>query len=194
MQVMELKILIADDEVIRLMALKAQLINLGHSVVGEAANGAEAIALVSDLKPDLAIMDIRMPVMDGITAARRITEEHPLPIIMLTAYSERSLVKEATNAGAFAYLVKPVSEQDLMPAIDMAISRFRELDLLRREVGNLNQALDVRSDVEKAKGILMERCRISETEAFRMLRDRSSQEGQKVVDIARAIITAHRFF
>jgi len=191
---MGLKVVIADDEAIRLMTLKAQLINLGHQVVGDACTGEEAVDLIVETSPDLAIMDIRMPGMDGISAARRIMEIHPVPIIMLTAYSERELVKAATDAGAFAYLIKPVSEQDLMPAIDMAISRFRELDILRREVGNLNKALDVRSDVEKAKGILMERCRVGEEEAFDMLRKRSSQEGVKVVDIARAIITAHKLF
>lgn len=188
-----LKVVIADDEVIRLMALKAQLISLGHIVVGEACTGREAVELVVGTEPDLAIMDIRMPVMDGIAAAREIMASYPVPIIMLTAYSERELVKASTEAGAFAYLVKPVSEKELMPAIDMAMSRFKELDLLRREVGNLNRALDVRSDVEKAKGILMERCRIGEDEAFSMMRRQSSQEGRKVVDIARAIITAHKF-
>jgi len=129
-----LRILIADDESLRVMSLRGQLESLGHKVVAEASNGAEAVRLADELRPDLAILDIKMPEMDGIEAAQKITAARPIPIILLTAYSERELAERAASANVSAYLMKPVSEQDLLPAIALAVSRFKEFQALHQEV------------------------------------------------------------
>ncbi|MFQ6057556.1 MAG: ANTAR domain-containing response regulator [Anaerolineae bacterium] len=189
-----LRVLIADDEGLRVMSLKAQLEALGHVVVGEASNGDEAVELAHRLKPDLAILDIRMPGPDGIEAAAMITAHTPMPIILLTAYSDPELAERAASAGIMAYLIKPVSEQALLPTIILAVSRFKEFQALRREVRELQEALETRKLVERAKGILMERLAISEAEAFRRLQRRSQDENKKLGEIAQAIILADRMF
>ena len=185
-----LRVLIADDESLHLMSLRAQLRNLGYRVVGEADNGREAADLARELKPDLAILDIRMPAMDGIDAAKQMMEEHPLPIILLSAYSERDLAERATNAHVSAYLMKPVSENDLLPAIALAMSRFQEFQTLHREVDDLRESLETRKLIERAKGILMRRLKLSEEDAFRRLQKRSQDENKKMAEIAKAIVTA----
>lgn len=186
-----LRILIADDEAIRVMTLRTQLRALGFEVVAEATNGQEAVDLADRHQPDLAILDIKMPGLDGIAAAREITARRPVPVILLTAYSEPELVERATEAGVFAYLVKPVSEEDLLPTILLARARFEEFRLLRREVEDLREALEARKIIERAKGILMKRLGISEVEAFRRMQVQSQKENKKLVEIARAIVTAH---
>ncbi|MER3461246.1 MAG: response regulator [candidate division GAL15 bacterium] len=186
-----LRILIADDEAIRVMTLRTQLRALGFEVVAEATNGQEAVELADRHQPDLAILDIKMPGLDGIAAAREITARRPVPVILLTAYSEPELVERATEAGVFAYLVKPVSEEDLLPTILLARARFEEFRLLRREVEDLREALEARKIIERAKGILMKRLGISEVEAFRRMQVQSQKENKKLVEIARAIVTAH---
>jgi AmiR/NasT family two-component response regulator len=185
-----LRILIADDESLRVMSLKGQLETLGHKVVAEASNGKEAVRLAEELRPDLAILDIKMPEMDGIEAARQITAARPIPIILLTAYSERELAERAASANVSAYLMKPVSEQDLLPAIALAVSRFKEFQALHQEVDDLREALETRKLVERAKGILMRRLNLTEEEAFRRMQRRSQNENKKLAEIAQAIITA----
>jgi response regulator NasT len=187
-----LQVLIADDEAIRLLSLKSQLRNLEMDTVGEASNGREAVELARQLQPDLVILDIKMPEMDGIEAAKAITAERPVPIVLLTAYSERELAKRAIEAGIFAYLVKPISEADLLPAIVLATSRFAEFQLLRREIDDLKEALETRKLIEQAKGILMQRRRLGEADAFRLMQKQSQNENKRLVDIARAIITADK--
>jgi len=186
-----LRILIADDEAIRLMTLRTQLRSLGFEVVGEATDGEEAVRLAQERELDLAILDIKMPGLDGVSAAQRILQHRPIPIILLTAYSEVELVERALEAGVFAYLVKPVTEEDLLPAILLARKRFEEFRMLQEEVQDLREALEARKLIERAKGILMKRLGISEQEAFRRMQVQSQKENRKLVEIARAIITAH---
>ena len=185
-----LRILIADDESIRLLSLRAQLAALGHIVVAEASNGEEAVVLAASTQPDLAIIDIRMPVADGIEAAQRITEARPIPIILLTAYSEAQLVERAAQANIAAYLMEPVSEEDLLPAITLALIRFRQFQALRREVADLREALEARKLIERAKGILMRRLDLSEDEAFQRLQRQSQNTNRRLAQVAEAIIMA----
>ena len=145
-------------------------------------------------RPDLAILDIKMPVMDGIEAAERITQARPIPIILLTAYSEAQLVERAARANISAYLMKPVAEDDLLPAITLALTRFKEFESLRREVADLREALDARKVVEKAKGILMRRLDLTEDEAFKRLQKQSQDTNRKLSEVAEAIVMADRMF
>lgn len=185
-----LRILIADDESIRLLSLRAQLTALGHQVVAEASTGAQAIELAKTTAPDLAILDIKMPGIDGIEVAEQITRARPIPIILLTAYSEAQLVERAAQANISAYLMKPVSEDDLRPAIALALTRFRQFQALRREVADLREALEARKMIEKAKGILMRRLNLAEEEAFRRLQRQSQESNRKLAQVAEAIVVA----
>jgi response regulator NasT len=185
-----LRIVIADDESLHLMSLRGQLEKLGHRVIGEAEDGKRAVDLSRELKPDLAILDIKMPEVDGIKAAETMMNEHPLPIILLSAFSEQDLAERAANAHVSAYLMKPVCENDLLPAIGLAMSRFSEFQSLHHEVDNLREALETRKLIERAKGILMRRLNLTEEEAFRRLQRRSQNENKKLGEIAQAIITA----
>ena len=189
-----LRVLIADDESIRLLSLSSQLAALGHQVVAEATRGDEAVQLAERHQPDLAILDIKMPVMDGIEAAERITQARPIPIILLTAYSEAQLVERAARANISAYLMKPVAEDDLLPAITLALTRFREFESLSREVADLREALEARKVVEKAKGILMRRLDLSEEDAFKRLQRQSQDTNRKLTEVAEAIVMADRMF
>jgi two-component system, response regulator PdtaR len=185
-----LRILIADDESIRLLSLRAQLAALGHRVVAEASTGEEAVALAISTQPGLAILDIKMPGVDGIEAAERITQARPIPIILLTAYSEAQLVERAAQANISAYLMKPVSEEDLLPAIALALTRFKQFQALHREVVDLREALEARKVIEKAKGILMRRLDLTEEEAFRRLQRQSQEGNRKLAQVAEAIVVA----
>jgi response regulator NasT len=185
-----LRVLIADDESIRLMSLNTQLTALGHRVVAEAPNGEEAVSLAEIARPDLAILDIRMPGMDGIEAAELITQSRPIPIILLTAYSDEQLVTRATHTSISAYLMKPVAEDDLLPAISLALTRFRQFQALQQEVTDLKEALESRKIVERAKGILMRRLGLSEEEAFRRLQRQSQDTNRRLAEVAQALITA----
>jgi two-component system, response regulator PdtaR len=182
------RVLIADDEAIRLMTLKRQLAAIGMDVVAEATTGREAVNLARETQPDLAILDIKMPDLDGIEAARTITRMRPIPILLLTAYSDRTLIERAGAAGVYGYLVKPVAEEDLLPAILTARARFREFQGLRAEVATLGDALEARKVIERAKGMLMDRFRLSEAEAFRRMQIQSQRENRRLVDIARALL------
>jgi AmiR/NasT family two-component response regulator len=185
-----LRVLIADDESIRLLSLRTQLAALGHQVIAEASTGEEAVALAESRQPDLAILDIKMPRMDGIEAAERITQMRPLPIILLTAYSEAQLVERAAQANISAYLMKPVSEEDLLPAITLALTRFKQFQALHQEVADLREALEARRVIEKAKGILMRRLTLTEDEAFRRLQRQSQESNRKLAQVAEAIVVA----
>ena len=185
-----LRILIADDESIRLLSLRAQLTALGYQVIAEASTGEEAVALAESRQPDLAILDIKMPRMDGIEAAERITQMRPIPIILLTAYSEAQLVERAAQANISAYLMKPVSEEDLLPAITLALTRFKQFQSLHQEVADLREALEARRVIEKAKGILMRRLNLTEDEAFRRLQRQSQEANRKLAQVAEAIVVA----
>jgi response regulator NasT len=187
-----LRILIADDESIHVLRLRVQLQNLGYQVVGEAATGREVVDLARRLSPDLIILDIKMPGIDGIEAAEIITQERPVPIILLTAYSEAELAQRAAQANIFAYLMKPVSEDDLLPAITLAMSRFHQFQALRQEVESLREALEARKLVERAKGILMRRLNLTEEEAFHRMQRRSQDLNKKLSEVAEAIITADK--
>ena len=188
----KLRILIAEDEKVIAMGLRAQVKALGHEAIAEAANGRQAVALARELRPDLAILDIKMPEMDGIEAAQAITAERPIPIVLLTAYKEEQLAQRAAQAGIYAYLVKPVSKDDLLPAILLAKARFAEFQQLRKEVSDLKEALEARKLIERAKGILMERRQLTEAEAFRRLQMMSQNQHIKLADVARAIVTAEK--
>jgi len=157
-------------------------------VVAEARDGLEAVALAAEHEPDLIVMDVRMPHLDGIEAARKITAARAVPIVMLTAYSESDLVARASEAGAFGYLIKPFREVDLLPAIDTARARFDEMAALRVEAASLQEALTSRKAVERAKGILMQREGIDEAEAFRRIRAASQKTGRTMRVVADALI------
>ena len=183
-----MRILIAEDETIIRLDVRTLLEKAGHEVVAEARDGEEAVALAYEHDPDLIVMDVRMPHLDGIEAARQISDRKPVPIVMLTAYAEEDLVTRASEAGAFAYLVKPFREVDLLPALNTARARFEELSALREEAADLTEALASRKAVERAKGILMRKDGIDEAEAFRRIRAASQKTGRTMRVVADALI------
>jgi AmiR/NasT family two-component response regulator len=183
-----LRILIAEDETIIRLDLRDVLERAGHEVCAEARDGEEAVALAHAEQPELAILDVKMPGLDGIEAARRILAERPIPIVMLTAYGQEELVARAVEAGVFGYLVKPFRETDLLPAIQTARARHAELEAMRDEAESLSEALATRKVVERAKGILMEREGLSENDAFVRLRRASQSSGRPLRVVAEAVI------
>lgn len=186
-----LRIVIADDEPIIRLDLRKTLENMGHQVVAEAGDGAKAVEVARDLKPDIVILDIKMPELDGIDAAKLITTEGIAPVLLLTAYSQKDLVDRAKDAGVFAYLVKPFKEADLLPAMEIAISRYEEFIELENEVSDLENKLDTRKAVDRAKGILMDQYGLKEQEAFRRIQVQSMNTRKSMREIAEAIIIAH---
>jgi AmiR/NasT family two-component response regulator len=183
-----LRILIAEDETIIRLDLRDLLVRAGFEVCAEARDGEEAVALARSEQPDLAVMDVKMPKLDGIDAARRILEERPIPIVMLTAYGQEEIVSRAVEAGVFGYLVKPFREQDLLPAIQAARARHEELQALRAEAESLADALAARKAIERAKGLLMEKEGLSEADAFARLRKASQVSGRPLKVIAEAVV------
>ena len=183
-----MRILVAEDETIIRLDLVAMLGRAGLDVCAEARDGVEAVELARVHEPDLAIMDVKMPRLDGIEAARRILDERPIPIVMVTAYGERELVARAVEAGVFGYLVKPFRENDLLPAIATATARHEELRALREEADSLAEALEARKAIERAKGILMQREGLSEDEAFARLRKASQISGRPLKVVAEALV------
>jgi AmiR/NasT family two-component response regulator len=163
------RVVVAEDEVLIRMDLVEMLTEEGYDVVGQAGDGATAVDLAEQLRPDLVILDVKMPVLDGIAAAEQIASQRIAPIVILTAFSQRDLVERARDAGAMAYLVKPFTQHDLVPAIEMALSRFAELHQLEEEVKDLTERLATRKAVERAKSLLMEQLSLSEPEAFRWI-------------------------
>jgi two-component system, response regulator PdtaR len=183
-----MRILIAEDETIIRLDLRKLLEEAGHEVCAEARDGLEAIELAEAEQPELAILDVKMPRLDGIEAAKRILEDRPIPIVMLTAYGQDELVARAVEAGVFGYLVKPFRENDLLPAIATARARHEELSALREEADSLAEALAARKAIEKAKGLLMERDGLSEQDAFARLRRASQLSGKPLKVVADALI------
>ncbi len=186
------RVIIADDESIIRMDLREMLTNLGYLVVGEVGDGRSAVNLARELKPDIVVMDIKMPDMDGIEAAAILTEEKIAPVLLLTAFSQKELVDRATEAGVAGYIVKPFRESDLGPAIEVALARFSEFRQLESEVGNLQEALETRKVVDRAKGILMDTQSLKEAEAFRKIQKMSMNTRRPMREVAEAIILAHQ--
>jgi response regulator NasT len=163
---MSIRVVIAEDEAIIRLDLKETLEEEGYEVVGETGRGDKAVDLVRELRPDLAILDIKMPGMDGIEAARLITKDRICGVLVLTAFSQREVIEQARDAGALAYLVKPFQKTDLVPAIEVAIARFREMQALNGEVDALEEQLEARMSIDRAKGILIDQCSMSESDAY----------------------------
>ncbi|MBI4949257.1 MAG: response regulator [Deltaproteobacteria bacterium] len=186
------KVLIAEDNPKTRLFLKNQLELLGYEVICAVSNGQAAVDKVAELNPNLVIMDVKMPEMDGIDAARAITARGPVPIILITGLSSDEIAIKAIEAGVFAYLVKPVTKKQLEPAIKLAMARYGEFKSLKVEVDDLKDAIETRKLVERAKGILMKRCNISEEEAFKLLQSHSQKENKKMREIADNIITASK--
>jgi response regulator NasT len=184
------KVVIADDESIIRMDLKEMLSVLGYQVVGEAGDGRQAINLARELKPDLVIMDIKMPEMDGISAAKVLTEEKIAPVLLLTAYSQQELVAGAKEAGVVGYIVKPFRQDELLPAIEIALSRFKEFRELEKEMGDLKDTLEARKVIERAKGVLMDQYGLKEADAFRRIQKLSMDTRKSMKEIAEAILLA----
>ena len=185
------RVIIADDESLVRVDLREALTELGYLVVGEVGDGQSAVNMARELDPDVMVMDIKMPGMDGIEAARILTEEKVAPVVLLTAYSQKDLIERAKEAGVVGYLVKPCRETDLTPAIELALARFAEFRALQEEVGNLQEALETRKKVEKAKGILMDKQGMSESEAFRKIQKMSMNTRKPMKEVAEAIILAN---
>lgn len=182
------RVLIAEDDPVSRMDLRSVLERAGHTVVGEADNGEDAVILARNVRPDLVILDIMMPKMTGLEAAAVISRERIAPVLLLTAYREAGMIDEASRAGVLAYLVKPFRAEDLEPAIEIALSRYRELTALEGELDSLNEQIETRKAVGKAKAILMRRSDLTEREAFRRMQSQSLALGKSLREIAEAII------
>ena len=185
-----LRLVIADNESIIRLDLREVLEDAGHEVVGEAINGRKAVELTRMHRPDLVIMDIKMPEMDGITAARKISEEKLAPVLLLTAFSQSDIVEKAKDSGVLGYLVKPVRESNLFPAIEIALSRWEEMQGMEEELGKLKDSLETRKTVDRAKGILMAAHKLSEQEAYRRIQRYAMTKRLSIKEVAEAIVRA----
>lgn len=186
------RIVIAEDEPISRMDLREMLANLGYLIVGEAGDGQSAVNLARELRPDLVVMDIKMPEMDGITAARILTEEKIAPVLLLTAYSDKEFVDGSVEAGVMGYIVKPFREGELVPAIELTLARFREFRALEKQLGDTQDMLETRKVVERAKGVLMDTQGLRESEAFRRIQKLSMNNRKSMREVAEAILLAHQ--
>ncbi|TNM45177.1 response regulator [Nocardioides albidus] len=182
-------VVIAEDETLIRMDLAEMLAEEGYDVVGQAGDGQKAIELAEELRPDLVILDVKMPVLDGIAAAEAIAGQRIAPVVMLTAFSQRDLVERAREAGAMSYLVKPFSQSDLVPAIEMAVSRFAEIRQLESEVSDLTERLETRKAVDRAKGILQQQLSLSEAEAFRWIQKTAMDLRMSMREVADGIVS-----
>jgi two-component system, response regulator PdtaR len=182
------RVLVAEDEAIIRLDLAEMLGEAGYDVVGQAGDGEQAVAMALDLKPDIVIMDVKMPVMDGITAAEQIGKERICPVVMLTAFSQTELVERARDAGVMAYIVKPFTASDLTPALDIALSRWAELKTLEAEVADLGDRLETRKAVDRAKGVLMTKLKITEADAFRWIQKTAMDRRMGMREVADAVI------
>lgn len=189
-----LRVLIGEDEPVTAERLRARLEALGHSVAGIAHDGRDAVAKAEALAPDLVLLDIKMPRLDGVEAARQIMAHRPVPIILVTAHSDPDLVQRAMAAGVMGYLVKPVGQKDLGPSIALAISRFADLVALQKDVRGLKEALALRQQVERAKGVLAKRLGLAEDEAHRRLQRLAGHERCTLAEAAARIVAADKFF
>ena len=186
------RIIIADDEALIRQDLREMLTNLGYLVIGDVGDGRSAVNLARELKPDLVIMDIRMPDMDGIEAARLLTEEGIAPVLLLSAYSQRDLVEHAAEAGVSGYVIKPFDESNLLPAIEVVLARFGEYQEISKEAARLEERLETRVAVDRAKGILIDHRGLTEQEAFRNIQRMSMNSRKSMREVAEAIILAHQ--
>ena len=186
------RVIVAEDEAIIRMDLIEMLREAGYNVIGEAANGREAISLARHLKPDLAILDVKMPEIDGISAAELIVSEKLSAVLMLTAFSQRELVERARDAGAMAYLVKPFSISDLTPAIEMALGRYAQIQALEAEVGELGERLEARKLVDRAKGVLMANLGISEPEAFKWIQKAAMDQRSSMSAVSEGVLAHYK--
>ena len=185
------RIIIADDESLIRLDLREMLTHLGYDVIAEAGDGRSALDLARKLQPDLMIMDIKMPDLDGIAAAEELTREQIAPVVLLTAYSDQALVERAKEAGVVGYVVKPFREAELMPVIELSLARFDEFRSLERELGDLKEALEARKQIERAKGVLMEVYGLKESEAFHRIRKTSMDARKSMREVAEAILLTH---
>lgn len=185
-----LRVLIADDEALIRLDLKEMLLEAGHNVVGEASDGEEAVLMTRELLPDLVMMDVKMPHIDGLLAAKIISEEHLAAVVLLTAYSQKDIILKAKEAGVLGYLVKPVREEQLFPAIEIALSRFEEIEKLGTAIEELKNDLETRKILERAKGILMTEHGLSEEAAFRKLQQYSMDKRISVKELAESVVAA----
>lgn len=183
------RILVAEDEALIRLDLAEMLVEAGYEVVGQASNGEQAVALSRELRPDLVMMDVKMPVLDGISAAEQIGRERIAPVVMLTAFSQRELVERARDAGVMAYIVKPFTASDLAPAIDIARSRWVEVFTLEAEIADLGERLETRKVVDRAKGVLMDELKISESEAFGWIQKTAMDRRLGMREVAAAIVS-----
>lgn len=186
----QLRVVVADDESIIRMDLREMLEGLGYLVVGEAGDGQTAVNVAREVRPDIVIMDIKMPDMDGIQAAKIMTEERIAPVLLLSAFSQQELIQGAKQAGVVGYLVKPFRESELVPAIEVALARFSEFRSLEREAADLRDTLETRKLVERAKGVLMQSSALNESEAFRRIQKLSMNTRKSMREIAEAILLA----
>lgn len=184
-----LRIVVAEDEAIIRLDLAEMLTEAGHHVVGQASDGEQAVELTKELRPDLVILDVKMPVMDGISAAEAIGKERICPVVMLTAFSQQELVERARDAGVMAYIVKPFTPKDVIPAIDIARSRWAEIEALEAEIADLGDRLETRKAVDRAKGILMTKLKISEADAFRWIQKTAMDRRMGMREVADAVIS-----
>jgi two-component system, response regulator PdtaR len=183
------RVVIAEDEALIRLDLAEMLGEEGYDVVGQAGDGERAVELAEELRPDLVVLDVKMPKLDGISAAQRIAEQRIAPVVILTAFSQRDLVERARDAGAMAYLVKPFTKDDLVPAIEMAVSRFAELHMLEAEVADLTERLETRKLVDRAKGILQQQLDLSEPESFRWIQKTAMDLRLSMRQVAEGVIT-----
>jgi response regulator NasT len=182
------RVVIAEDEALIRLDLAEMLAEEGYDVVGQAADGQTAVELAEQLRPDLVVLDVKMPGLDGNTAAQRIAEQRIAPVVILTAFSQRELVERARDAGAMAYLVKPFNKHDLVPAVEMAVSRFAELQMLEAEVADLTERLETRKLVERAKSVLQQQLELSEPDAFRWIQKTAMDLRLSMKQVAEGVI------
>jgi response regulator NasT len=183
-----LRVVVAEDEALIRLDLVEMLGEEGYDVVGEAGDGESAVRLATELRPDLVMLDVKMPVLDGISAAEQIAAARIAPVVMLTAFSQRELVERARDAGAMAYLVKPFTQGDLVPAIELAVSRFAEITTLESEIADLEERLETRKRVERAKALLQQQYGLSETDAFRWLQKSAMDRRLSMREVADVVI------
>ena len=183
-----LRVVVAEDEALIRLDLVEMLGDEGYQVVGQAGDGEEAVRLAEELRPDLVMLDVKMPVLDGISAAERIASARIAPVVMLTAFSQRELVERARDAGAMAYLVKPFTQGDLVPAIELAVSRYAEITTLEAEIADLGERLETRKRVERAKSLLQQKYALSEPDAFRWLQKSAMDRRLSMREIADVVI------
>jgi len=188
----KLKVVVAEDEALIRLDLVEMLIESGYEVVGQAGDGFKAIELTENFKPDLVIMDIKMPKLDGISAAEKIASNRICPVVILTAFSQKDLVEKARDAGAMAYLTKPFSMDELMPAIELAVSRFQEIKQLDSEIKDLQDQLKARKAIDQAKALLIKHLKLSEPEAFKWMQKTAMDKRRSMLDVATLVIEEYK--